>query len=196
MTSRGRTPDPLTALEQRITRLEKQLSAKPAPRESSPPEDARRYWMLERLRAEMAAERDTRGRVGYAGAVMVEGEREYRWQGEARVADLLEDEWGSYAASLGALGHPMRLALLRSMIAAPADLETLRKLPGMGTSGQIYHHLRALQSAGWVRLARRNAYQLVPDRVIALLVIVAATLGASTPVAAPRRAPRVKRSRT
>jgi hypothetical protein len=50
----------------------------------------------------------------------------------------------------------------------------LQRLPGLGTSGQLYHHLRQLQAAGWIRQVQRNHYVVVPDRTVAVLVMLAA----------------------
>jgi hypothetical protein len=45
----------------------------------------------------------------------------------------------------------------------------------LGTSGQLYHHLRQLVSAGWLRSSGRGHYSVPGDRVIPLLVIIAGT---------------------
>lgn len=42
------------------------------------------------------------------------------------------------------------------------------------TSGQLYHHLRQLVSAGWLRATSRGSYAVPPDRVIPLLTILTA----------------------
>jgi hypothetical protein len=45
---------------------------------------------------------------------------------------------------------------------------------GLGTTGQIYHHLRQLVSAGWLETTGRGRYQVPPPRFIPLLVVVTA----------------------
>lgn len=45
---------------------------------------------------------------------------------------------------------------------------------GLGTSGQLYHHLRQLVSAGWLRTAGRGRYEVPVARIVPLLVIVTA----------------------
>jgi predicted transcriptional regulator len=50
----------------------------------------------------------------------------------------------------------------------------LTGLPGVGTTGQIYHHLRQLTSAGWLRTTSRGQYAVTPERVVPLLAVLAA----------------------
>jgi hypothetical protein len=38
----------------------------------------------------------------------------------------------------------------------------------------VYHHLRQLTSAGWLRSAARGRYVVPPERVVPLLTVVAA----------------------
>ena len=59
-------------------------------------------------------------------------------------------------------------------------------MPGARTSGQVHHHLRELRSAGLV-LAARNHFTVVPERVLPVLVAVAAAAG---PGAGPDDRPR------
>ncbi len=47
-------------------------------------------------------------------------------------------------------------------------------IDGFGTSGQLYHHLRQLVAAGWLRTAGRGRYEVPPARVVPLLVVLAA----------------------
>ena len=45
-----------------------------------------------------------------------------------------------------------------------------------GTSGQIYHHIRTLTAAGWLRSSGRGQVQVPSDRVVPLLVALATAL--------------------
>jgi hypothetical protein len=45
---------------------------------------------------------------------------------------------------------------------------------GLGTSGQLYHHLRQLIGAGWLVQTARGHYTVPGDRVIPLLVLLTA----------------------
>ncbi|MDX6281830.1 MAG: hypothetical protein QOH03_2901, partial [Kribbellaceae bacterium] len=54
----------------------------------------------------------------------------------------------------------------RSTVAALSEVE------GLGTSGQIYHHLRQLTAEGWLHSPSRGTFAVPPPRVIALLAIL------------------------
>lgn len=56
-------------------------------------------------------------------------------------------------------------------------LADLQEIPGSGTSGQLHHHLRELRGAGLVVSRRRNDYAIPAERVVPVLVILAAALG-------------------
>jgi DNA-binding transcriptional ArsR family regulator len=96
------------------------------------------------------------------------------WQEERPVAALLAGGWADAAGALGALGHPVRLEIVRRLLAGAHTTHELAEIPDLGTSGQLYHHLRELQAAGLVTQRRRNDYAVPADRVIPCLVLVAA----------------------
>ena len=183
MPTRRPKPDRIAALEARLARLERGL----APPAAAAPQsrDPRRYWQLEGLRTRAAAEPAPRsgrgravggGRVGFAGLVDTGDGRHYEWQGERVVAAMLGEDWGAFAGSFAALGHRVRLELLRALLRGTREVAELQRLPGLGTSGQLYHHLRQLQAAGWIRQLQRNHYAVVPDRTVAALVIIATAM--------------------
>lgn len=190
MPARPKT-DRIASLEARLTRLEKRLAAPPA----APRHDPRRYWQLEGLRARDArAKPGARrgrsvggGRVGFAGLVDTGDGHHYEWQGEQAVATMLAQDWGSFAAAFAALGHRVRLELLRALLRGTHEVAELQRLPGLGTSGQLYHHLRQLQAAGWIRQLQRNHYAVVPDRTVAALVMLGAASLPEPPAAVERR---------
>lgn len=130
------------------------------------------FWALEGLRRRLP---DPAGAVLYTGIVEpVPGER-YEWQYGAGTAELMEEsEWSAPAAALAALGHPVRLLLLREVLAGRRTAADLSEVEGLGTSGQLYHHLRHLTAAGWLRSAGRGQYAIPPERVVPLLVILTA----------------------
>lgn len=168
--------DRIADLERRVTALETAVAARPdAPRgrpsqariDASPAVDPDVFWALEGLHAREPA----------PGAVMIVGNVELptgivaRWQEGARTEDLLDDDGESCAESLAALGHPVRIKLVREVLRGTATARGLAQLDGMGTSGQVYHHLRLLVSAGWLR-ARGGAYEVPTERVVPLLAIM------------------------
>ena len=72
-----------------------------------------------------------------------------------------------------ALGHTLRLRLLREILGGRRTATELAGLDEVGTSGQIYHHLRQLTAAGWLRQAGRGRYEIPAGRVVPLLVALA-----------------------
>jgi DNA-binding transcriptional ArsR family regulator len=87
---------------------------------------------------------------------------------------ILETDWTARASALAALGHPVRLTLLREILRGRTTVSALSEVEGLGTSGQIYHHLRQLTAEGWLHTPSRGAFAVPPDRVDALLAILVA----------------------
>jgi DNA-binding transcriptional ArsR family regulator len=96
------------------------------------------------------------------------------WQEERPVAALLALDWSAAALTLSALAHPMRLEVVRHLLDGARTAGQLATIPGLGTSGQLYHHLKELQRAGLVVQPRRNEYVVPPERTVQCLVVVAA----------------------
>jgi hypothetical protein len=87
---------------------------------------------------------------------------------------LLADDWTQYSVTLNALGHPLRLQLLRQVLAGAGTVAELQEIEGLGTTGRLYHHLRQLLGAGWLRSTTRGRYAIPDARVAPLLVILLA----------------------
>lgn len=96
------------------------------------------------------------------------------WRFEAPAATVAAADWPARAARLAALGHPVRLAILRAALDGPAGATALKAAAGVATPGQLYHHLRELTAAGWLRAQGRGVYALPPGRAGALLAVLAA----------------------
>ncbi|NEA35019.1 winged helix-turn-helix transcriptional regulator [Streptomyces sp. SID13031] len=84
------------------------------------------------------------------------------------------DGWASLAGVLAALGNPVRLTLLQEIVRGRATVSALSEVDGLGTSGQIYHHLRQLTAEGWLHSPSRGTFAVPPPRVVALLAILEA----------------------
>ncbi|GAA1533143.1 hypothetical protein GCM10009741_39350 [Kribbella lupini] len=89
-------------------------------------------------------------------------------------ADILETDWTSRAPALAALGHPVRLTLLREILQGRTTVSALSEVEGLGTSGQIYHHLRQLTAENWLHTPSRGVFAVPPTRVVALRAILVA----------------------
>lgn len=89
------------------------------------------------------------------------------------VSALLAENWTRLSVPLGALGHPVRLELLRQIVSGAGAVAELQE-NDTGTSGRLYHHLRQLVSAGWLRTTTRGRYAVPEKRVPCLLAILLA----------------------
>lgn len=167
----------ITSLLSELRRLETQLerlSADLSADDSALPEPQRdRFWALNTLRGRL---QDASGGILFTGISTVPTGRRIEWQREHTLTELLQCNWQDVADALSALGHPVRLRILQAMMQGKHAIQELQQLPEMGTSGQLYHHLRALQLAGWVRQAGRSYYVLQETRVIPLLTVLAAVI--------------------
>ncbi|MEU7741145.1 helix-turn-helix domain-containing protein [Nonomuraea sp. NPDC049158] len=167
--------DRLTALERRIAHLESRLDPVGPPRRSpeSPSLSAAATGMLRQAKKE-----DKLGAVGYIGASRLAA-GESLWDRQLSLAELLSADWAPVAHILETLGSRPRLALLAALLQqgrrTSNDLQ--ESLAGDGeqtTSGQLYHHLRALQSARLITQRRRGEYELAPQAMPQVLSILAA----------------------
>lgn len=167
-------------LEQRLKAIEARLgSLEPAPKVDGPGPEvpraaARRegaLWVLDGLQRRLS---QGQGGVVYAGRFCDATGGELQWQIGRPQDDLLQDDWSELAPRLAALGHPIRLKLLQCLLQGISAVAELATQPGMGTSGQLYHHLRELEAAGWLHVPQRGSYAVRPERVIPLMAMLAA----------------------
>lgn len=150
------------------------------PADPAPTLDADTFWALEALRARLPGpEADVAvpgGAVVFTGiADTANGRAE--WQYGQTTAALVESDEGTdeiVATQLAALGSPARVRLMRELLLGRDTVADLVALEGFGTTGQVYHHVRTLTAAGWLRSAGRSRFAVPPERVIPLLVILAA----------------------
>ena len=139
--------------------------------ESKAPRRDGALWVLEGLQRRLDA---GQGGVVYAGRFIDPAGAELQWQIGRPQQALLDEDWADLAPRLAALGHPTRLQLAQLLLQGIGAVAELAAQPGMGTSGQLYHHLRELESAGWVHSPQRGSYALRPERVVALMAVLAA----------------------
>ncbi|MFE7616277.1 ArsR/SmtB family transcription factor [Streptomyces sp. NPDC057496] len=132
----------------------------------------RSYGALPQLREHAASV--THGAVLFAGSVVLPGGRRAEWEQSAATDSVLGADWSELADVLGALGQPVRLRLVQAVLEGRSTVAELTELEGLGTTGQIYHHLRQLVSAGWLETVGRGHYQVPPTRLVPLLVVIAA----------------------
>ncbi|MFF0157962.1 ArsR/SmtB family transcription factor [Streptomyces sp. NPDC005263] len=157
----------LAALEERVSRLELEPAALR--------DDV--FWALEGLRRRL----DGAGHVLFTGALDLPTGEHYEWQQGAATEGLLEADWADHAAPYAALGHPVRLSLLRAVLRGTRSATELQETAGLNTTGQLYHHLKQLTAAGWLQAAGRGQYRVPADRVVPLLVLLSAVVPAPDP---------------
>lgn len=161
----------VAALTARVDTLER------SPR--SPREDASAagqqdvFWALEGLRSRLGDDPSTEdGAVMLVGEVTLPSGAPVSWQVGAATAGLMQEDWAERAAALAALGHPVRIELLRQILSGVHATADLAAAESLGTTGQLHHHLRQLVAAGWVRQSARGHYEIPAARVVPLLVCV------------------------
>ncbi|MBD0382088.1 ATP-binding protein [Paenibacillus sedimenti] len=118
---------------------------------------------------------DESGGLFYSGQYRSE-RSDYRWEPqERRVSQLLQVDGDKVAKILAALGHKQRLDILRSVLQEPLTGPELVERLNMGTTGQLYHHMKALLGADLlVQEERGGAYSLPGRRALPLLLLLAA----------------------
>lgn len=161
--------DRLGALERRLAALEAAQAERsaggsgPAPAEAA--QEGEPLWALEGLRRRAPDP----GAVMITGAVSLPDGRAAQWQEGAETAALLAGDWAEVADALAALGSPVRLRLLQRVLTGTGTVAELVQGEGVGTSGQVYHHVRQLVAAGWLRGAGGGRYEVPVARVVPLM---------------------------
>lgn len=111
------------------------------------------------------------GEVSYQGRVRLAGEVSWTIRYDAAAALGLAD--GTAADVLAALGHPVRLAIVRRLLTGPASTAELTEAAALSSTGQLYHHLRTLTSARVVEQDGRS-YRVPTTGVVPVLVAILA----------------------
>jgi Helix-turn-helix domain len=159
----------LNDLEERVAALERSAE-RPAPEVPAVP-DAQTFWALHGLKSRL---KPGAGAVLFTGTVPLPTGETYDWQLGAHSQELLELDWTQLSDTIGALGHQIRLHLLRRILGGARTVAELSDDTELGTTGQLYHHLRQLVAAGWLETRGRGRYAVPPSRVVPLLVVLAA----------------------
>ena len=137
-------------------------------------------WALDALKARHPVAQDADGAVLFTGAVRVPTGHRYEWQYGLLTETLFDDDWAAAAEPFAALGNPVRLRLLQEILGGLRTAAELAALEDVGTTGQIYHHLRQLTGAGWLHTTERGRYEVPAGRVVPLLVVLSAATRPAT----------------
>lgn len=177
----GSESDQLSALLGRVDALEQRVEALAAAQTVSATPPAARvsaadsstspgdlFWALQGLK-----EREPEpGAVMIVGSVQAPGGASAQWQLGARTEELLDDEWESAAGVLDALGHLVRLRILKEVMNGRDTAKELARAEDMGSIGQVYHHLRILTAADWLRARAAGAHEIPAERLVPLLTCI------------------------
>nr|WP_246358611.1 ATP-binding protein [Paenibacillus phytorum] len=115
------------------------------------------------------------GSVFYSGQYRGD-QASFRWEPqEKHVRQLIQLDGDKAAKILGALAHKQRLDILRSVLQEPLTGPDLVERLNMGTTGQLYHHIKALVGADLlVQEERGGKYTIPGPRALPLLLLLAA----------------------
>lgn len=161
----------LRALTLRVAAIEGRTAADGLALPSVAADDT--FWALGGLRARLAEDQTTvDGAVMVVGSLTLPDGAVAAWQQTAGTAGLLEHSWEDRAVTIGALGNPVRIEILRQILIGTTKTAELAEIDGLGTTGQLHHHLRQLVAAGWVRHSGRGSYEVPAGRIVPLLALV------------------------
>ena len=110
----------------------------------------------------------TGGVVTYQGESHLHGD--VTWSIGYAPDAILELSVARTSEVLAALGHPVRLQLVRRLLRGPANAADLQEAVGLGSPGQVYHHLKTLSAANVVEQHARGDYRIGAKKVVPLLV--------------------------
>lgn len=145
-------------------------------RTNSKVEEAKTAERKNAVLIEMKEEDSDKGNLFYSG--LYRGDKwQCRWEPQGRSVDQLLDLDGDKVAKvLAALGHKQRIDILRSVLKEPLTGAQLVERLNMGTTGQLYHHIKALLGADLlVQEERGGLYSLPSHRALPLLLLLAAS---------------------
>ncbi|WP_405497153.1 ArsR/SmtB family transcription factor [Nocardia sp. NBC_00511] len=124
------------------------------------------------LEGRPAADGAARGFIEYRGDVDFGGE--LSWNIRYGAAAVLELSPAARVDVLAALGHPVRQSLVQLLLEGPRTGAELADGVGLTSTGQLYHHIRALTSAKIVEQHGRGAYRIPASKVVPVLVLMTA----------------------
>ncbi|TVY10533.1 ATP-binding protein [Paenibacillus cremeus] len=115
------------------------------------------------------------GAVYYSGQID-SGEQMFRWAPQEReLAALIAQNHEKAAKVLSALGHKQRLEIMTAVLHEPLTGTELVERLQMGTTGQLYHHMKALLGADLLQQEDRGGrYSLPKDRILPIMLLLAA----------------------
>lgn len=168
----GHVADRLAALERRVSELERADGAGTGPESAPGPATEASKVRSESSEVRSGASDGGSGTVHYGGDVHLHGDVSWRIAYDAGAALDLDDD--PRTSVLAALGHPVRVRIVRSLLRGPRGTAELGEAAELASTGQLYHHLRALTHCGLVVQDGRGSYRIPAATVVPALVLLTA----------------------
>lgn len=120
------------------------------------------------------------GTLRYAGSLQL-GERPFRFQQTLTVASIFAAAPEVFVQIFAALSSPHRIIILRTLCERACTAQQLQEVLGMGSSGQLYHHLKELMTAGLItQRERSSAYTIDPAKVVPICTVLSVAFSLAT----------------
>ena len=152
-------------LAERIARLEDHKSERP-PRQAVPVRD---------LIDAVGNDGDGPATVVFAGAGAWDGGI-VAWEMARPWNEVRESAGDDTARVLTALGSAVRLRIVAALLGGAMATHELVDRLDLGSSGQLFHHLKELLAAGVIHQPVRGTYAVRRQHVVPLLAVLAATI--------------------
>lgn len=180
--------DRLTALEKQVADLQMRLTAL----EERLPRSAPGLPPLPALPALPALPERTTDREPLEEREMLQGvlscegliqlaEQDVRWRQRLALQSVFAASPELLAQLFAALSSPHRVIILRTLCEGPRTSQQLQELLGMGSAGQLYHHLKELLATGLILQRGRSAYTIEPTKVIPVCIALMMAFCLTTP---------------
>ncbi|NEW38431.1 winged helix-turn-helix transcriptional regulator [Nocardia cyriacigeorgica] len=128
---------------------------------------------IEELEGRRHIDDSARGYIDYSGSVDLGG-GPIDWTIRYSAAAVPQLPAQARVDVLAALGHPVRRALVETLLDGPRTGTELAEAVSLTSAGQLYHHIRALTSAKVIEQHTRGAYRIPAPKVVPLLVVMTA----------------------
>lgn len=119
-----------------------------------------------------------RGRIVYSGLGPWDGQSVV-WQMDRAWDEVIDQEPDGIAGVFSALSSPVRIRIMGALLGGPATTAALTERVDVGTSGQLFHHLKDLLATGLVHQPRRGVYALRAQHVLPVLAALSAAMDLS-----------------
>lgn len=136
--------------------------------------NGRPYAESPKLIDHASSETNSLGYVYYAGQYEANGQL-LRWEPKERqLEQLIRIGTEKIGKVLSALGSKPRLDIITAILMEPLTGSAIVEKLNMGTTGQLYHHLKALQGADLLAQDKSGRYTLPDHRKLPLLLLLSA----------------------